>query len=53
MNLPRIPLLGKERLGEVEPCCHPEAITVPVIERDEEATSPRYWLVHPAGRDLG
>jgi hypothetical protein len=40
MKLLRIPLLCKERPGEVESMCHREAMTGSGIEGCEEATSP-------------
>ena len=40
MKLLRIPLLCKERLGEVESLCYREAMTGSGIEGCEEATSP-------------
>jgi len=50
MNLLRIPLLCKERLGEAESWCPRESHEGINDKCWQEATSPRYCLVRPDGR---
>ena len=51
MKLLKIPLLCKERPGEVEFLCPRKAMMGSAIVGCEEPTSPRYCLMRPAGRD--